>query len=320
MLSDECKPYPSVLVVGAGAVGSLYGGKLAQAGARVSVLCRSDYAAVKAEGISLSSHWGDFHFTPDNVLRDLSESVAPPDYILVALKVLPNIKVEEIIADAVGPDTAIVLLQNGVEIEPPVARAFAQNEIISGLAFVCVTRVAPGRIEHSDYGRLVLGRFPSGMSAKADILKVLFEEAGVPCQVTDDVVSARWRKLVWNAPFNSLSVLGGNADTSKIMEVEATVELARNIMQEVCLIAEADGHSFDPKAIEKNLADTRVMRPYRTSMLVDFLANRPMEIEAILGNALVAAKRYGLHTPYLQTVYALLKLVEARDPAEFGSD
>jgi 2-dehydropantoate 2-reductase len=318
MSSDECKPNPSVLVVGAGAVGSLYGGKLAQAGARVSVLCRSDYSVVKAKGITLSSHWGDFHFTPDNVLRDLSESAAPPDYILVALKVLPNIKVEEIIAKAVGPDTAIVLLQNGVEIEPPVARAFPENEIISGLAFICVTRIAPGRVEHSDYGRLVLGRFPSGLSAKADHLSALFKKVGVSCEVTDDVVLARWRKLVWNAPFNSLSVLGGNADTKKIMEVEATVELARNIMHEVRLIAEADGHSFDAKAIEKNLADTRVMKPYRTSMLVDFSSNRPMEVEAILGNALVAAKRYGLHTPYLETVYALLKLVEASDPSENG--
>lgn len=320
MSSDEYKPNPSILVVGAGAVGSLYGGKLAQVGARVSLLCRSDYSVVKAKGISLSSRWGDFTFTPDKVLRDLGECDAPPDYVLVALKVLPNIKVGEVIERAVGPDTVIVLLQNGVEIEPPVAQTFPENEIISGLAFVCVTRIAPGRVEHSDYGRLVLGRFPSGLSAKADHLKTLFTKAGVPCAVTNDVVSARWRKLVWNAPFNSLSVLGGNADTKKIMEVGATVELARNIMQEVRLVAEADGHSFDENAIEKNLQDTRVMKPYRTSMLIDYLSNRPMEVEAILGNALVAAKRYGLHTPYLQTVYALLKLIEARDPEKQESD
>jgi len=316
MSSDEPITNPTVLVVGAGAVGSLYGAKLAQAGARVSLLCRSDYSVVKEKGVSLLSHWGDFHFTPDSVLSDLSQCSAPPDFILVALKVLPNIKVEEIIASAVGPDTAIVLLQNGVEIEPKVAQAFPENEIISGLAFVCVTRTAPGRVVHSDYGRLVLGRFPSGLSPKVDHLRALFIKAEVPCAVTDDVVSARWRKLVWNAPFNSLSVLGGNADTKKIMGVEESVELARNIMQEVRLIAEADGHSFSANAIEKNLTETRGMKPYRTSMLVDFSSNRSMEVEAILGNALAAAKRYGLHTPYLETVYALLKLVEARDPSE----
>ncbi|MBN1653187.1 MAG: 2-dehydropantoate 2-reductase [Deltaproteobacteria bacterium] len=313
MSVEKCEFKPNVLVVGAGAVGSLYGGKLAQVGSRVSVLCRSDYEAVKAGGIAIISHWGDFHFSPDRVVRDLGEWAEPPDYILVTLKVLPEIDVADIIANAVGPETAIVLLQNGVEIEPAVARAYPDNEIISGLAFVCVTRIAPGRVEHSDYGRLVLGRFPSGRSAKAERLRTLFEKAGVPCEVTEDVVAARWRKLLWNAPFNSLSVLGGNADTQKIMQVEEAVHLARVIMHEVRLIAEADGHPFEPNAIERNLAETRVMKPYRTSMLVDFVSRRPMEIEAILGNAIRAAERYAIDTPYLKTVYALLKLIESEN-------
>jgi 2-dehydropantoate 2-reductase len=301
---------PSVLVVGAGAVGSLYGGKLAQVGASVSVLCRSDYHVVAASGISVSSHWGDFHFAPVRVVRDAAEIKTPPDYILVALKVLPEIDVAKIIASAVGPRTSIVLLQNGVEIESKVAESFPDNEIISGLAFVCVTRVAPGRVDHIDYGRIVLGRYPTGVSKKTELLGALFNKSSVPCEVTENVVAARWRKLLWNAPFSSLSVLGKEADTQQIMAVAETVELARCIMQEVYCIAEAVGHPFDPQAIEKNIADTRVMKPYRTSMLIDYLSQRPMEIEAIIGNAVRAAARSGLHTPYLQTIYALLKLTD----------
>ena len=104
-----------ILVVGTGAIGGFYGGKLAQAGASVTTLCRSDYEIVKARGISVSSTLGDFHFTPDKVIRDITEYTPPPDYLLVGLKVLPETNTAEIIKNAVGRETAIVLLQNGVE-------------------------------------------------------------------------------------------------------------------------------------------------------------------------------------------------------------
>ena len=303
---------PRVLIVGTGAIGGFYGGKLAQAGASVSALCRADYETVKSKGITVTSTLGDFHFTPEKVIRDLREYGPPPDYILVGLKVLPEIDTVEIIKEVVGPETAIVLLQNGVEIEEPVARAFPDNEIISGLAFICVTRTSPGHIDHTDFGRLVIGRFPAGKSAKTEELATLFNDSGVVCDLSEDVVTARWRKLVWNAPFNPISVLGGGVDTKTMVENPESLELARKVMEEVCLIAEAAGHPLPEEVVQQNIDGTRAMAPYKSSMLVDFEAARPMEVEAILGIGLRVAKRHGVSAPHMESLYGLLKLVDSK--------
>ena len=303
---------PRILVVGTGAIGGFYGGKLAQAGAVVSTLCRSDYETVKSKGITVTSTLGNFHFTPEKVIRDLGEYGPPPDYILVGLKVLPEIDTAAIIKEVVGAETAIVLLQNGVEIEEPVARAFPDNEIVSGLAFICATRTSPGHIDHTDFGRVVIGRYPAGKSVKADELARLFKEAGLKCELTEDAVTARWRKLVWNAPFNPISVLGGGADTKTMMENPESLELARKVMEEVCLIAAAAGHPLPEEVVQQNIDGTRAMAPYKSSMLVDFEAARPMEVEAILSNGLRVAKRHGVSAPHMESLYGLLKLVDSK--------
>ncbi len=301
-----------ILVVGTGAIGGFYGGKLAQAGARVATLCRSDYKAVKSQGIKVTSTYGNFHFIPEKVIRHLEEYGSPPNYLLVGLKVLPEINTPEIIREVVGPDTAIVLLQNGVEIEESVSQAFPNNQIISGLAFICVTRNDPGHIVHVDFGRLVIGRFPAGRSDKTDHLARLFNESGVPCTVSEDVVTDRWRKLVWNAPFNPISVLGGGADTKTMVDNPESLELARQVMEEVCRIAEAEGHPLPTGVVEENIEGTRRMSPYKSSMLVDFEAGRPMEVEAILGNGIRAAKRHKIAVPHMESLYGLLKLVDEK--------
>jgi 2-dehydropantoate 2-reductase len=303
---------PSILVVGTGAIGGFYGGKLAQAGARVATLCRSDYETVKSEGIRITSTYGNFHFVPEKVIRDLKEYGSTPDYLLVGLKVLPEINTADILKEVVGPDTAIVLLQNGVEIEGPVARAFPNNQIISGLAFICVTRTDPGHIDHVDFGRLVIGRFPAGKADKADKLAAIFNDSGVPCTVSENVVTDRWRKLVWNAPFNPISVLAGGADTKTMVDNPESLELARKVMEEVCRIAEAVGHPLPAGVVEENIEGTRRMSPYKSSMLVDFEAGRPMEVEAILGNGIRAAKRHNLAVPYMESLYGILKLVDKK--------
>lgn len=305
-------PHPRVLVVGTGAVGGYYGAKLQQAGAHVSVVCRSDFDAVTRNGIQINSIDGDFHFTPDAVLPRVADAPSPPDYLLCALKVLPDVDVASVIAPAVGLETAIVLLQNGVEIENPVAAAFPDNQLISALAFICVNRTAPGIIEHLCFGRLALGDFPTGLSPMAQRLAALFESADVVCAATEAVVTARWRKLVWNAPFNPISVLGGGLSTAEMMDRGETERLARAVMEEVAALAMATGHPLEKGIVEKNLEDTRVMKPYRTSMLLDWEAGRPLEVEAILGNAVRAARREGVAIPRIETLYSLLKALNRR--------
>lgn len=300
----------NVLIIGTGAVGSFYGSLLARAGAEVAVLARSDYHAVRLNGIRIrsDSSFGEYRFIPSAVVSSARELQDPPDYVLLCVKVVDGLDRTALLRDVLGPATRIVLLCNGVEIEEEIAAAFPDHELISGLAFICVTRTAPGEIHHQAYGRIALGTYPSGLSHAARALCAAFEASGIPCVASEDIVAARWQKCVWNAAFNPLSVLSGGLDTRTILnEQEGFV---RTVMAEVCQLAAALGHPLPPDIIDTQVASTKDMRPYHTSMLLDFEAGRPMETEAILGNAVRAARRVNLPVPRLESVYALMKLRE----------
>lgn len=300
-----------ILVVGAGAVGGFYGCRLAQAGASVSTVHRSDYEVVRDQGIHIESMEGPAHFRPAQVLQRVADYDGEPDYLLVCLKSLPELDIPSIIEPAVGKKSVIVLLQNGIEIEAPIQERFPDHEIISGLAFICVSRIRPGFIRHTCYGRLTIGTYPYGISPAAQRLADLFEQSGTPCPVSESIVTQRWRKLLWNAPYNPISVLAGGANTEQIMSSHETVELIRGVMEEVYAVASAMGHILPPQAIEKNLTDTKKMKPYKTSMLVDYEAGRPMEVEAILGRVVKMGKKKGIEVNRLEMLYILLKLAEA---------
>ncbi|WP_432455195.1 MULTISPECIES: ketopantoate reductase family protein [unclassified Agarivorans] len=299
-----------VLVIGAGAIGAYYGARLAQAGAEVSVVVRSDYDGLSHKGeYAIQSHQGDFSFKPSQILKHPRDYQGIADYVIVATKVLPGIDTRELLKDVVSETTTIVLLQNGVEIEEPVQQAFPKAEIISGLCFICVQRVEPGVIDHQDYGHLVIGRYPQGVSERAERLGRMFNRAGVQCEVSAHVQQARWMKLVWNAPYNPLSVLAGGANTQQIMANPQTAQLVTDIMEEVYHVAKAVGAEFDYAVLQQNIDRTLKMCPYKPSMLLDYEAGREMEVESILGSTVKAARRVKVATPHIDSIYALLQLV-----------
>ena len=296
-----------VLIIGTGAIGGFYGALLARQGAEVSVVCRSDYQQVKQYGFEINSHeLGNWNFKPAQVLTSALDYQGEADYILLCTKVIEGLNRPALIREAVGRNTAIVFIQNGVEIEQEMADAFPDNEVISGLAFICSNRLSPGVITHLAYGRLTLGNLPSGISGKTRHLCQLFERSGINCNPTDNIVAARWQKCVWNAPFNPLSVLSGGLLTRDILQNQEI--LVRNLMQEICAIASATGNPLDKDIIDSNITNTSEMPPYKTSMLLDFEKGNALETEVILGNALRAGQRLGVACPHLETIYALMKL------------
>ncbi|WP_220347718.1 ketopantoate reductase family protein [Alkalilimnicola ehrlichii] len=125
--------------------------------------------------------------------------------------------------------------------------------------------------------------------------------------MTAEVVTERWRKAVWNAAFNPLSVLAGGADTQTMLHAEGGERFLRHVMEEVCAVAAAAGHPLPAELPEKSLAGTHRMPAYKNSMALDYLNGRPMELEAILGNVVREAERYNVEVPRLETVYRAMK-------------
>jgi 2-dehydropantoate 2-reductase len=299
----------NISVIGTGAVGSFYGSLLARQGHRVSVLARSDYETVKDRGIAIdSSQFGDYHFQPAQVIRSGAELTEKPDYVLLCIKVVKGADRIGLLKDVLGKHTRIVLISNGIDIENEIAEAYPEHELISGLAHICVTRTAPGKIWHQAYGKLVLGNYPHGVSDSTQALCAAYKQAGISCSATESITTARWQKCVWNAAFNPVSVLSGGLGTTEILNAQEP--LLRNVMREIATIAQASGHALADDAIDASIASTQTMPSYKTSMLIDFEAGRPMETEAILGNAVRWGQRLGVAVPHLETLYGLMKLRE----------
>lgn len=297
-----------VVIVGAGAIGSFYGAILKRAGCHISVVLRSEYEAVREHGIAIDSPLGDLSYRPDALYRDGDKPDAAPDVVICCVKVLPGVDRGALLKPWVGKNTRIVLIENGIDIERAVADAFPDNPLISCLAFIAVSRVAPGRIEHKAYGQLTMGAWPEGITDDCREIASLFEVGGINIKLSESVVAERWRKSLWNTPFNPLSVLAGGADTLTMLDSEGGEALVRAMMAEVMAVAAADGHPMADDAIDKNIAGTRRMPAYRNSMALDYVHGRAMEIEAILGNVVSIAQRRGVEVPRLETMRAALAM------------
>ncbi|MBU6401969.1 MAG: 2-dehydropantoate 2-reductase, partial [Verrucomicrobia bacterium] len=193
-------------VVGCGALGSFYGAKLWQSGQEVHFLLRSDYDTVRRQGVHIRGPDGDFVARP--CAADRAERIGPCDLVLIGLKTTANDQFIRLLPPLLTRRTLLLTLQNGLGNEAQLAARFGPGNILGGLCFVCLNRVAPGVIHHLAHGRIVLGEFGRLPRARTRATADLFHQAGVPCQVTDNLELAHWEKLVWNIPFNGLGVAG----------------------------------------------------------------------------------------------------------------
>lgn len=295
-----------ILVIGAGAIGSFYSAKLAQVGAEITLWCRSDYDFIKKNGIKIESYEGDFQFIPHKIIENLHEINDEFDYILIATKALPSIDIPSLIKNILKAKTKIILIQNGIHIEKNIAENFPNNELISAIAFIGVSRKSAGIVCHQEYGKIIIGTYGEKASDAVHFLENLWKKSGIEVVVTDEILLERWKKLVWNGAFNPLSVVLRGKNTAEILNSDLALNLVKNIMNEICNLAKIDNCELPSDVIEKNILATQKMKPYKTSMLLDFEAGREMEVEAILGNAIKFAQSKSMSTPYLSTIYAII--------------
>lgn len=298
-------------VIGAGALGGLYGALLARSGVDVRMLMRGDYDVVKRRGLRVRSVWGDFVLDPAPVFDDPA-AMGRADCVLVGLKTTANDRYEELIAPSLGPESWICTLQNGLDNERRLAELFGPERVAGGVAFLCSSRTAPGEIEHSNYGAIEIGEYERGLSDRLRALAGLFERAGVPTTLSPDLRLTRWRKQIWNVPFNAISALTGASDTEAIVNDSELRALAWRVMREVQAVAAAEGAEIGDDFLTGRMEHTDTMGPYLTSMAWDYLERRPMEVEAIVGAVVRAGRRNQVATPAVETIYAMLAQLDRR--------
>lgn len=319
-----------IAVVGCGALGSYYGAKLCQAGHEVHFLLRSDYEVVSGEGLTIESPSGNFHIRP--LCAREPEDIGPSDLVLIGLKTTANSQFPKLLPPLVGPHTLLLTLQNGLGNEEQLAQLFPPNQILGGLAFVCLNRLRPGLVRHINYGRIVIGEFQRPPAPRTYQIAELFSQAGIPCEVSPNLAQAHWEKLIWNIPFNGLGVaacagyqavlsgdsgriakpLGPCFPTDRLLADPSWAKLVEEIMFEVVHAGRALGYEISAELAAHNLAYTRAMGPYKASTLLDFEQDLPLELDSLFLEPLRQATQAGVSTPRLRALCEILQALQPR--------
>lgn len=291
--------------MGAGSIGCYYGARLALSGQDVHFLMRSDLATVRSQGLQVKIREEVLHLTRVKAYAASAE-IGPCDLVVIALKTTASAELPALVAPLLGPDTALLTLQNGLGADEFLAQHFGAERVLGGLAFIASNRVAPGVIECYQPGSLMLGEFGRPAGERALGIAKMFQAAGIKCNTTDNLDEARWRKLVWNVPFNGLAIAAGGIATDKILADPALRTLARELMEEVVAAAAKLGHVIPAKFIDHQFKITDPMGPYKPSSLIDYLEGRPVEVESIWGEPVRRAQAAGISVPRMAMLYALL--------------
>jgi 2-dehydropantoate 2-reductase len=318
-----------ISIIGTGAVGGFYGSLLATSGNEVHFLMRSDYEFCKINGLRLTSPLGDLHILPaEDVLdpkkhyayfhKDPGDLPQDSDFVIVSIKATENENLATLLNNFKETSPSILLIQNGlgqenhIHIQLPNA-----NRIFGGLAFLCSVKDSPGHIHHIDYGDLtiaesIVGDMAAELDQEIEKLGKAFRNARISVTLESDLTLARWQKLVWNIPFNGLSVLL-DATTEEIVSHPNSLALVRDIMKEVQLAAGCDERIISDAFIEERIQRTFHMKPYKTSMKVDYDHKKPMELEAIYLDPIMRAELHDRKLPRIQSLYQELSFLESRN-------
>jgi len=296
-------------IVGAGALGGYYGAKLAQAGMDVHFLMRRDLDVVRRDGLTVRSKDGDFRVQVNAYAT--TEEIGPCDVVLIGLKTVSNAALPGLIPPLLGEETAVVTLQNGLGNEEFLAGHFGGRRVMGGLCFVCLNRTGPGVIEHLGHGRLSIGEFKGPPQDRTMRVVGDFQRAGIDARAVQSLITERWRKLVWNVPFNGLGIVAG-ATVAEVLRDDCLLGEARALMAEVIEAAGRLGYAIRGDFIDAQIEASRSMGEYRSSSQVDFEAGREVEVEAIWGEPLSQARSAGACTPRLEFLYALLRRLGGR--------
>jgi len=322
----------NIVVMGAGAVGGYFGGRLAQAGHRVTLVARGAHLeALRTGGLRLRSTLGDVHVErlaavedPRDAALDAPLEGGPPDggtldggtldggtgdLVLFTVKAQDSVAAAERIAPLVTAGTRVLTLQNGVDGVDVLRRRFGDEHVLAGVAYIEALIAEPGAIVHkSPFARVVFGPLVPGDRRAEEVARAL-KDAGVETTLEGDPVVAVWRKWLLICAFSGLTALT-RKPIGPVVERPETRALLRRAMEEIAALAAARGVALPADAVEGAMTFvSETAAPTMTSSLAqDLVAGKRLELEALNGAASRLGRELGVATPVNDFIYAALVL------------
>lgn len=303
---------PHIVIAGAGAMGSLFGGLLAENGLRVTLLARSpEHVAVIAErGLRIVGEGGERHVTIGAATS--AAGVAHADIVFLQSKAHATRAVSESVAQLMRPGAIAVSFQNGLGNEEIMAQVMGNEAVVGGLTSLGATLEAPGVVRSYATLPTTLGEMAGGRSSRAEALAALMTDHGLPTTATDDILAEKWRKLMLNVAMSATSGLTG-LTIGAVAGVPSLATVARRAMDEAAAVAEACGVNL-PMDTRYGVFDgivTSGAARNKTSMRRDIEAGRPSEVAAIYWSVIERGRAKAVPTPTLEALGALVLGLEA---------
>ena len=307
----------TVAIVGAGAVGGYFGAMLARGGATVTLLARAaQVEAVRRSGLVVLEPQGEWRADVRATLDPAG--VRDAGLLLVAVKSHHTESAVAPLAPHLRHDACVLSLQNGVDNAQRIA-ALLPNPVYAAVVYVGADTDGPGRIRHTGRGDLLIGRprkVPVRGDGTSDLASIsrLFEQAQVPCPISNDIDAALWSKLALNCAMNAVSALTGAR--YRAMAAQADIrELMERLVRETVAVASAEGVALDADALVAGMWKLMAAMPgQQSSTAQDLQQGRPTEIDSLNGYVAELAKRHGVDASVNRALHALVKMREATSP------
>jgi 2-dehydropantoate 2-reductase len=310
------------VMIGTGGIGGYYGARLQANGERVTFIARGAHLeALQTRGLRVNHPEWRFDspvsaYSLEQFLKGCSPVEA--DLIILCAKAMDTEAIARQLAGWLGALPVPVLsLQNGVDNEVMLAGHLGKERVLGGLAVRIGSHLtAPGTIDAVGPAQVVMGQWPAAAatSDSAELLERLdavFNRAGIPTRVTDNIQLELWRKLIINNGVNPLSALT-RLDTGALTRDPGLARIVYGLMAEAAAAAAADGVELTEGDCKEMFELIRHFDPIKTSMLVDFEHQRPIELEEICGAVLARSQQLKREAPYTFTIYQLLRLAACR--------
>ena len=304
----------SVAVMGAGAVGSYFGGMLARAGARVTLIGRPKHAeAIRKDGLLLDTVTFK-EYVAMNASADPAD-VRDAQFILFCVKTLDTENAARAIAPHLSPNAIVISLQNGVD---NVARIRAASGIdaLPAVVYVAAALPEPGHVKHSGRGEWIVGEYAGAASPSASAksrperVAEICAAAGVPCHISKNIEVDQWTKMVMNCAGNAVTAIAQTSFAHVARNLD-TREVLRTVINECVVVARAAGVALpDIDWTEKGLKNAETLGEATSSTAQDIGRGKPTEIDSLNGYIVRRGKELGVPTPVNMTLFALIKLIE----------